>query len=106
MTEVLKGESELQSALADSHTPSSISQLSEKHDSSSEEVEKEGGRTITGFKWILVVTAILSSHMLFALDNTIVANIQPAQHIAIGYRRSFLSDRQIFILMEEMLRRN
>ncbi|KAI2712159.1 hypothetical protein CBS147332_5795 [Penicillium roqueforti] len=78
MTEVLKGESELQSVLADSHTPSSISQLSEKHDSSSEEVEKEGGRTITGFKWILVVTAILSSHMLFALDNTIVANIQPA----------------------------
>lgn len=28
-------------------------------------------------QWILVVTAILSSHMLFALDNTIVANIQP-----------------------------
>ncbi|EFQ99576.1 MFS drug efflux transporter [Nannizzia gypsea CBS 118893] len=45
-----------------------------------------GTRSITGFKastaplylWILVVTAILSSHMLFALDNTIVANIQPA----------------------------
>ncbi|KAH8797768.1 MFS drug efflux transporter [Xylogone sp. PMI_703] len=28
--------------------------------------------------WFLVVTAILSSHMLFALDNTIVADIQPA----------------------------
>ncbi|EEQ35107.1 hypothetical protein McanMca71_001705 [Microsporum canis] len=39
---------------------------------------KSGTRSITGFKWILVVTAILSSHMLFALDNTIVANIQPA----------------------------
>ncbi|PQE19585.1 Aurofusarin rubrofusarin efflux pump AFLT protein [Rutstroemia sp. NJR-2017a WRK4] len=52
-------------------------------------------RKVTGFKvrllalasqiyatdnlqWFLVVTAILSSHMLFALDNTIVANIQPA----------------------------
>lgn len=57
MTEVLKGESELPSALADSHTPSSISQLSEKHDSSSEEVEKERERTITGFKvrWIGLV---------------------------------------------------
>ncbi|GIJ88158.1 hypothetical protein Asppvi_007075 [Aspergillus pseudoviridinutans] len=56
--------------MADAQTPSSSSQLSEKsHDLSDEEPKKE---------WILVVTAILSSHMLFALDNTIVANIQPA----------------------------
>ncbi|RAO67601.1 uncharacterized protein BHQ10_003613 [Talaromyces amestolkiae] len=80
MTELLKadgGESALPFTLAESQTPGSSSQLSEKYDSSSEE-EQEGFRTITGFRWILVVTAILSSHMLFALDNTIVANIQPA----------------------------
>ncbi|KAJ5456704.1 Major facilitator superfamily domaingeneral substrate transporter [Penicillium desertorum] len=56
-----------------------MSQLSTKHGESSDtEEKKEEVRAITGFKWILVVIAILSSHMLFALDNTIVANIQPA----------------------------
>lgn len=34
-------------------------------------------RTITGWKWFIIVFAILSSTFLFALDNTIVANIQP-----------------------------
>jgi MFS family permease len=34
-------------------------------------------RTITGWKWITVVLAILSSTFLFALDYTIVADIQP-----------------------------
>ncbi|KAL3421549.1 MFS drug efflux pump [Phlyctema vagabunda] len=42
------------------------------------EPEVEEPRKVTGFKWFLVLSAILSSHMLFALDNTIVANIQPA----------------------------
>ncbi|KAM3064830.1 hypothetical protein ACMFMG_010459 [Clarireedia jacksonii] len=41
-------------------------------------LEVDEPRKVTGVKWFLVVTAILSSHMLFALDNTIVANIQPA----------------------------
>ncbi|KAL4921166.1 putative MFS drug efflux transporter [Aspergillus aurantiobrunneus] len=53
-------------------------QLSEKNYSSSDDGQKEEPRKITGVKWILVVTAILSSHGLFALDNTIFANIQPA----------------------------
>jgi MFS family permease len=35
-------------------------------------------RDIHGVKWGIVVAAILSSTFLFALDNTIVANIQPA----------------------------
>ncbi|KAI9859548.1 MAG: hypothetical protein M1824_003714 [Vezdaea acicularis] len=35
-------------------------------------------RTVTGFLWALVVVSILSSTFLFALDNTIVADIQPA----------------------------
>ncbi|KAI0999021.1 Efflux pump [Podosphaera aphanis] len=34
-------------------------------------------RQITGWKWALIVTAILSSTFLFALDNTIVAVVQP-----------------------------
>jgi MFS family permease len=35
-------------------------------------------REITGWKWGLVVISILSSIFLFALDNTVVADIQPA----------------------------
>ncbi len=34
-------------------------------------------RTITGWKWTLAITAVLSSIFLYALDNTIVAAIQP-----------------------------
>lgn len=34
-------------------------------------------RTITGVKWFLVCSSILSSIFLFALDNTIVADVQP-----------------------------
>ncbi|KAJ6109918.1 Major facilitator superfamily domain general substrate transporter [Penicillium sp. IBT 16267x] len=60
------------------HNPSVISSDSEKHAGSESSAEEKEVRAITGFKWVLVVTAILSSHMLFALDNTIVANIQPA----------------------------
>jgi Major Facilitator Superfamily len=35
-------------------------------------------RDVHGWKWALVVTSILSSIFLFALDNTVVADIQPA----------------------------
>lgn len=34
-------------------------------------------RDISGWKWVIVVIAIYSSQFLFALDNTIVANVQP-----------------------------
>ena len=34
-------------------------------------------RKISGVKWILVVISILSSTFLFALDNTVVADVQP-----------------------------
>ncbi|KAK2053961.1 MFS general substrate transporter [Colletotrichum caudatum] len=34
-------------------------------------------RTVTGFRWYLIVFAILSSTFLFALDNTVVADVQP-----------------------------
>ena len=35
-------------------------------------------RDVHGFAWLLVVLSILSSTFLFALDNTIVADVQPA----------------------------
>jgi hypothetical protein len=35
-------------------------------------------RTVKGFVWALVVLAILSSTFLFAFDNTVVADVQPA----------------------------
>lgn len=35
-------------------------------------------REIGGWKWVVVVLAIYSSQFLFALDQTIVANVQPA----------------------------
>lgn len=34
-------------------------------------------RKITGIKWVLAVFSILSSTFLYALDNTVVADIQP-----------------------------
>lgn len=36
-----------------------------------------GGREIHGIKWFVLVFAVLSSAFLFALDNTVVANVQP-----------------------------
>ena len=35
-------------------------------------------RNLKGIRWVVVVTAILSSTFLYALDNTIVANIRPS----------------------------
>ncbi|KAL8697937.1 MAG: hypothetical protein Q9201_006842 [Fulgogasparrea decipioides] len=35
-------------------------------------------RPVTGFLWVLIVISILSTTFLFALDNTIVADVQPA----------------------------
>ncbi|TAQ86103.1 hypothetical protein B7494_g5573 [Chlorociboria aeruginascens] len=42
-----------------------------------ETTEEVPPRDISGIRWILVVLAILSSTFLFALDNTIVADVQP-----------------------------
>jgi len=41
-------------------------------------INKSSPRAVTGWRWALAVSAILSSLFLFALDNTIVADIQPA----------------------------
>ena len=39
--------------------------------------QPEPVRKTTGIKWILVVLSILSSTFLFALDNTVVADVEP-----------------------------
>ncbi|OQE36690.1 hypothetical protein PENCOP_c011G03974 [Penicillium coprophilum] len=42
------------------------------------EPHEQETREIGGWKWVVVVLAIYSSQFLFALDQTIVANVQPA----------------------------
>ncbi|KAH8177214.1 major facilitator superfamily protein [Sarocladium implicatum] len=44
---------------------------------------KQTPREVTGWKWIVVVFAILSSTFLFALDNTVVADVQA--HIVLRF---------------------
>ena len=39
--------------------------------------KSEQVRRITGIRWVLVVASILSSTFLYALDNTVVADVQP-----------------------------
>ncbi|PQE22355.1 hypothetical protein CJF32_00009316 [Rutstroemia sp. NJR-2017a WRK4] len=45
---------------------------------------EEPAREITGFKWALVISAISSSIFLYALDNTVVADVQPVIITAFG----------------------
>lgn len=60
----------------DRPTPGTTSPDSEKLDNTSEH-EAPASREITGFRWALVISAISSSIFLYALDNTVVADIQP-----------------------------
>ncbi|KAK4691486.1 MFS transporter, DHA2 family, glioxin efflux transporter, partial [Lecanoromycetidae sp. Uapishka_2] len=43
-----------------------------------EPVEEPSPRDVHGIKWVFAVMAVLASTFLFALDNTIVADVQPA----------------------------
>ncbi|EED18132.1 efflux pump antibiotic resistance protein, putative [Talaromyces stipitatus ATCC 10500] len=42
------------------------------------ETKELSPRSVHGFSWVIAVSAILSSTFLFALDNTVVADVQPA----------------------------
>lgn len=76
-------------ASKDSNRSPTERELSEKAISTDSDPEAQRGgdsvpedpksppREITGWKWFLVVLSIYSSQFLFALDNTIVANVQP-----------------------------
>lgn len=35
-------------------------------------------RNIRGVRWVIIVLAVLSSAFLYALDNTVTANVRPA----------------------------
>lgn len=50
---------------------------SDMEKASSPPPESKSSRDVTGWRWIVVVFAILSSTFLFALDNTVVADVQP-----------------------------
>ncbi|KAL5363154.1 putative MFS drug efflux transporter [Aspergillus floccosus] len=75
-------------ASKDSNLSPTEHEISEKATSTDSDPEAQRGdpvsedpkihpREISGWKWFLVVLAIYSSQFLFALDNTIVANVQP-----------------------------
>ncbi|KAF7183034.1 hypothetical protein CNMCM7691_002869 [Aspergillus felis] len=76
-------------ASKDSNISPTEREVSEKATSTGSDAEAQRGgdsvpedpktppREISGWKWFLVVLAIYSSQFLFALDNTIVANVQP-----------------------------
>lgn len=47
-------------------------------DATADGASKPSPRSVHGFSWTLVVASILMANFLFATDNTIAANIQPA----------------------------
>ncbi|KAL8684593.1 MAG: hypothetical protein Q9224_006249, partial [Gallowayella concinna] len=66
---------------AGDHTPSAASNISDPALAEKAEgpaAKQKPPRDVHGFLWILVVLSVLSSTFLFALDNTIVADVQPA----------------------------
>ena len=68
------------STVTDSNT-SPTPNIGPAGDVANEKAAPEGqpaqARAITGFRWVVVVLAILSSTFLFALDNTVVADVEP-----------------------------
>ncbi|KAF4494557.1 ABC transporter [Fusarium agapanthi] len=54
------------------HTPGDLA------GSSGASLNETGQRSIRGWKWAVAYAAMLSTTLLFAIDNTIVANIQPS----------------------------
>lgn len=49
-----------------------------REDAAVDGASKPSPRSVHGFSWTLVVASILMANFLFATDNTIAANIQPA----------------------------
>ena len=65
-----------QQKVEDASTNASVNETDNEKQTNVIEEEKPP-RDIGGWQWAVVVLAILSSTFLFALDNTIVADIQP-----------------------------
>ena len=65
-------------AYIDSSEGRHLPDTSEKEGQSTYDTPSEAPRNVKGVLWAVVVLSILSSTFLFSLDNTIVADIQPA----------------------------
>ena len=76
------GKAALDVALPDNHDPSPSPAAPSEIYSDTEKAPikktETAPRNIHGIKWALAVSSVLISTFLFALDNTIVADIQPA----------------------------
>jgi hypothetical protein len=57
--------------------PNPESSSGEKEVASSTGLPSQQARKVTGIRWVVMVTSVLSSVFLYSLDNTIVADIQP-----------------------------
>ncbi|TVY18176.1 Efflux pump [Lachnellula arida] len=66
-------QSPAESELKETQNPPPINDLLDKA-----QPEAPVAHMVTGFSWVLVVISILTSTFLFGLDNTIVADVQPA----------------------------
>ncbi|KJZ77792.1 hypothetical protein HIM_02969 [Hirsutella minnesotensis 3608] len=67
--------------LENNDPPTSVDRQSDERAGAGNEVVEKGSespRPIHGIKWLLVVVSLLASFLLYALDTTIVATIQPA----------------------------
>ncbi|KAG7430328.1 Efflux pump DEP3 [Fusarium oxysporum f. sp. raphani] len=61
--------------VAHSRSPHTLGDLAGSSDASLNETSQ---RTIHGWRWAVAYAAMLSTTLLFAIDNTVVANIQPS----------------------------
>ncbi|KAF2759881.1 MFS general substrate transporter [Pseudovirgaria hyperparasitica] len=64
--------------MAETETPTVDQTHTEKSDLAKDLTEPTDERKIRGFKWVLIAVLILSNLLFYAVDNTIVAVIQPA----------------------------
>jgi hypothetical protein len=59
-------------------TKKSLSINGEDNEKRAPEELPKSPRDFSGFRWFLIVACILCNNFLFALDNTVVADVQPA----------------------------
>lgn len=82
-------------------SPSATDILQGRHNSEKDDTQElspivdhntpiEGQRRTRGIKWLLVVLSVLSSTFLYALDNTVTANVRPSMIETFGNRIDML----------------
>ncbi|KUI54174.1 hypothetical protein VP1G_01690 [Cytospora mali] len=73
------------------------------HDVAMAEESKEPARTITGWKWAFTYASLMSTVLLFALDNTIVATIQPTIVETFGHQEDLAWIGVSFVLGQSLI---